>query len=152
VRLPEVGVQYLFPYPTLAGEFLVVTLNEAVGMLNSLKYQRAVWYEVVNFLTKFVDDDVRAADSCVQDEEAGSVPQAVVLEIVNSIKSAQINPLSTEIESMENIQLEVENGTVRQEVRKVIRPKIGPQVVRRQKPVSQETPGSQDGGGEREAG
>jgi len=87
------------------------TLAEAVQELERFKQQRAVWMEVVDHLSKFVDDEVEQAqqplhaDGCVSQ----NVPQDVIAEIINSINEETVAPLNDGVYSLENLQVEETN-------------------------------------------
>lgn len=84
------------------------TVAETVTELEGLKHERAVWMEVVEFLSRFVDHEVSAADhkivaeGCIRQE----VPQEVVAGFIKDINEQEIGPLNDRIESLSGLSVE----------------------------------------------
>jgi hypothetical protein len=83
------------------------TLAEAVEALEQLKYQRAVWSEIVDHLARFVGDEVQIADHGIVAEGCvhPTVPQGVVGEFVEMINDGRIDPLNEAIDELEGLQV-----------------------------------------------
>ena len=84
----------------------MATLQEALRTLDRLKHEQAVWFEVVEFLSKFVDSDMRAADAHIESPEAGQVPQQVIADTIKTINKEKINPLGEKIDTVSNINVD----------------------------------------------
>jgi hypothetical protein len=90
-----------------------LTVAETVSELERLKHQRAVWMEIVEFLSRFVDKESRKADHGIDAEGCISspVPQEAVREFIDRINEEEIEPLNQEIGALENLYVEEdENG------------------------------------------
>lgn len=88
---------------------MALTLAEAIQMLNEYKYRRAIWMEVVNFLARYVDDEVSQAEAVMQTEDCleVKVPQEFIYRIIEDINKKHIAPLSAQIEDVEGCSVEV---------------------------------------------
>ena len=94
--------------PKFEEEFLMKrpqTLAEAVEALEQLKYQRAVWSEIVEHLARFIDAEVQEADHGIVADGCVSqhVPQEVVSEFVDMINDGKIDPLNEAIDELEGL-------------------------------------------------
>lgn len=89
-----------------------LTVAETVRELEKLKHQRAVWMETVEHLSRFVDKESRQADHGIAAEGCihSPVPQDVVREFIDRINDEEIEPLNQEIESLENLTVEEDDG------------------------------------------
>lgn len=91
---------------------MALTVAETVRELERLKHQRAVWMEIVDQLSKFVDKESRqadhgiAAEGCIQT----TVPQETIVEFIDLINDGEIEPLNQEIAALENLQVEEEEN------------------------------------------
>lgn len=81
------------------------SLVEAVKELELLKEQLAVWSEVMDHLSTFVDSDVALAKAGIAIEKNSKriVPQHVVVEIARSITTEKIAPISGKILELEQL-------------------------------------------------
>lgn len=81
------------------------TVAEAAKELELLKHERAVWMEIVEHLSRFVDQEVRAAEvrivaeGCVENK----VPQSVITEFIQYINDQEVDPLNEQIEGIEGL-------------------------------------------------
>ena len=84
---------------------MVLTVAEAARELERLKHLRAVWMEMVEHLSKFVDQEVRRSEHCVVAEGCieNKVPQSVVKEFIAYINDQEIDPLNKKIEEIESL-------------------------------------------------
>ena len=84
---------------------MALTVAEATRELERLKHSRAVWMEIVEHLSKFVDQEVRqaehgiVAEGCVENR----VPQPVIKEFVAYINDQEIDPLNKKIGEIEGL-------------------------------------------------
>jgi hypothetical protein len=83
---------------------MALTLAEAVEKLELLKQQRAVWLELVDHLSKFIDQEVSKADHVIPADGCVSqnVPQEVIEGFIHEINGNEIDPLDEEINALEN--------------------------------------------------
>lgn len=86
------------------------TLIEALNLLYNRKHTREVWLEVSNFLGGFVDGDVSMAESAIEVEGAGVVPQSVILDVLDKIRREEIDPLNREVTALERSGVEMEGS------------------------------------------
>jgi len=91
---------------------MALTVAETVVELERLKHQRAVWMETVEHLSKCVDRESKVADHGIPAEDCVSsvVPQDVVREFIDLINDEEIDPLNQEIEALENLHVEEDDG------------------------------------------
>lgn len=84
------------------------TVAEAARELEKLKHERAVWMEIVEHLSKFVDQEVRAAEQRIVAEDCveNKVPQSVVLEFIEYINNQEVDPLNEQIEGIESLSVQ----------------------------------------------
>ena len=86
---------------------MALTFSEALQKLEESKHQRAVWNEMVDFLSRFVDSEVTAAEQGIGAEDCVEkvVPQAQITAIINYIDEEHIAPLDEEIAALEQLQV-----------------------------------------------
>jgi len=87
-----------------------ITLAKAVQQLQKQRYELAVWKELVGVLRKCVDDEVSKADSFISTNGHGHVPQEVVAEVIKRIYEDKLEPLTENIDKLENLSVEETNG------------------------------------------
>ena len=84
-----------------------LSFSEALQLLEEGRHQRAVWSEMVDYLGRFVDSEVKdaeqgiMADGCVEKV----VPQAQITAIIHCVETEYITPLDAEIEALEKLQV-----------------------------------------------
>jgi hypothetical protein len=106
---------------------MAISFADALQRLEEGRQKRAVWHWVVNYLNKYVDTEVKEvshgipADGCV----AKSVPQELIVEIIQGIEAEKISPLDEEISSLENLKV-VETKKDEQKATKAKREKAPP--------------------------
>jgi len=83
----------------------MATLAEVLRELENLRHHRAVWMELVEHLSKFVDQEVRHADQAIPAEGCvvSKVPQPIVKEFLDYINHNEITPLNIRIDEIENL-------------------------------------------------
>ena len=87
------------------------TVAQTMRELEELKHERAVWMELVEHLSRFVDHEVKQADSKIVAEGCISphVPQELVQRFIDSINENEIEPLNESISALENLGVEQED-------------------------------------------
>lgn len=90
---------------------MTLILAEALQELEECRQRRAVWYDVVAFLSKFIDEEVREAGQGIVAEGCIGklVPQGVLKDIVEGIEDEKIEPLNEAIGGLENLQVKETN-------------------------------------------
>lgn len=88
--------------------FFMPTVAEAFMELERLKHERAVWMEVAEFLSRFVDHEVSKADHKIKAEGCirPEVSQKLISEFVDSINEQEIDPLNDRIQTLESLGVE----------------------------------------------
>jgi hypothetical protein len=89
------------------------TLAEALAKLNGAKHRQQIYMELVNFLSKFVEDEVHKPDVTMVTEGLGAVPQDLLREVLDELNKDRIDPLSEMIESIQGLSVEVPGGQKR---------------------------------------
>lgn len=84
------------------------TVAEALKQLTALEARRAVWQELVNYLRRFVQDEVSRPDSSIATDQGVPVGQDVVRELIEEMVEQQIDPLSQEIAAIQGRPIGVE--------------------------------------------
>jgi hypothetical protein len=92
----------------------VATFYEALKELNRLKDEQLVWFEVVEYLSKFVDREGVSAGASIASETANGVPQAVIADVIKAVNKEKIAVLYDQIDrfSMVNVNLSGTQGTI----------------------------------------
>lgn len=84
---------------------MALTLSEALSQVESLKYSKAIWLEVIEHLRIFVDDEVRKAKKGIA-SDGRVVPQSIIKEFVDRVLFEELEPLSQKIVSLEKLSVE----------------------------------------------
>ena len=79
------------------------TVAEIVKELEQLKHRRAVWMEMVEHLSKSIDQEVQPAQQAIVAEGCviSPVPQSVIREFIDDINESEIDPLNETIDDLE---------------------------------------------------
>ena len=88
------------------------TVAETLRELESLKHDRAIWMDVVEFLSKCVDHEVKPADNVIKAADCMTtiVPQSTIQSVIDRINEEEIDPLNERIHALENLGVEQEEN------------------------------------------
>lgn len=86
---------------------MALTFSEALQQLEENRHQRAVWNEVVDFLSRFVDSEVREVEQGIGAEDCVEkvVPQVQITAIIAYVDAEHISPLDEGIAALEQLQV-----------------------------------------------
>ena len=94
------------------------TYSEVFNLVESGRQERVVWDQIVDSLMKYLDTDTVSASSAIVAEGCvkKEVPQEIVSAVIEYIETQHIEPLTKELEDLENLQVvETSNDEAQQE-------------------------------------
>ncbi len=102
------------------------TVAQVASKLERLRHDRAIWMELVEFLSKCVDDDVREASQHIRAEQCvqSRVPQEVIVVHIERINDDEIDPLNDAIAALENMSVEETNPNAKKATKGPKRPGV----------------------------
>ena len=91
---------------------MALTVAEALRGLEIHKLERVVWMEVVNFLSAFVDEEVRKANRLMGADDclAETVPQDLIKALIKEVNDKRIAPLNQKVDALEGLQVQEETN------------------------------------------